>query len=403
MTSHVRLVSVLGLLTASALLGCSSGVQNDALFNDAGAAGSDDNTAGTSDTSAGKGGASGKAGSGGKSGSSGKGGSSAGTSAGAADEGGAGGASGHGGHTTAGKAGTSAGAGDTGGTGSDVFGGGGISAGGKSNTGGKSGASSASCDGQLADNACGHCVEASCCPEVQACLNDDTCLACVENNGSCTGSVVDDLDSCATQNCNAECNDTGSGGSGGATGDGGTCCEATGDLGCSNSGIESCVCNEDDYCCTTEWDGTCVGEVSEFGCSDVCDGGTGGSGGSGSTGGSFACGGPSTSPSNGSCLKVSGANKCNPVTNVGCTGKQTCDTLDGSTFSCLTLDAADTNTCGDSCGSSGYCVSKSICLDDGNGNGTCARYCCTDADCGSNGTCDTSSYLDSPVGVCVTK
>jgi len=31
-------------------------------------------------------------------------------------------------------------------------------------------------------------------------------------------------------------------------------------------GMGECVCEQDDFCCTTEWDDLCVGEVDEFGC-----------------------------------------------------------------------------------------------------------------------------------------
>jgi MYXO-CTERM domain-containing protein len=78
----------------------------------------------------------------------------------------------------------------------------------------------------------------------------------------------------------------GGGGSGGASGAGGgggevgDCCEAKkGVTGCSEESVEACVCAKDDYCCLTEWDKVCAGEVEEFGCG-TCGGG-GGTGGSG--------------------------------------------------------------------------------------------------------------------------
>jgi hypothetical protein len=30
--------------------------------------------------------------------------------------------------------------------------------------------------------------------------------------------------------------------------------------------VAQCVCAQDDYCCTTEWDAQCVAEVQQFGC-----------------------------------------------------------------------------------------------------------------------------------------
>ena len=44
------------------------------------------------------------------------------------------------------------------------------------------------------------------------------------------------------------------------------CCQAHDYPGCSDGGIESCVCAQDDYCCATEWDSYCVEEVADFGC-----------------------------------------------------------------------------------------------------------------------------------------
>ncbi|MFH0981079.1 MAG: hypothetical protein V2A79_06030 [Planctomycetota bacterium] len=44
------------------------------------------------------------------------------------------------------------------------------------------------------------------------------------------------------------------------------CCETGHGLGCSDPGIEACVCDEDRYCCLTAWDETCVAEVVSLGC-----------------------------------------------------------------------------------------------------------------------------------------
>jgi len=53
-----------------------------------------------------------------------------------------------------------------------------------------------------------------------------------------------------------------------------SCCEV-GSAGCADSSISSCVCAQDPYCCTTEWDAQCVAEVAQFGCGS-CGGGGGG-------------------------------------------------------------------------------------------------------------------------------
>jgi hypothetical protein len=63
--------------------------------------------------------------------------------------------------------------------------------------------------------------------------------------------------------------DDGAGTGGGAnTGD---CCEAHGGTGCSVAAIEACVCGMDEFCCSSEWDSTCVGEIDEFGCEPGCN------------------------------------------------------------------------------------------------------------------------------------
>jgi transglutaminase-like putative cysteine protease len=44
------------------------------------------------------------------------------------------------------------------------------------------------------------------------------------------------------------------------------CCFGNGTPGCSEPSIEACVCALDSFCCTTQWDATCAGEVESFGC-----------------------------------------------------------------------------------------------------------------------------------------
>lgn len=44
-----------------------------------------------------------------------------------------------------------------------------------------------------------------------------------------------------------------------------SCC-AAGGAGCWDLVIQGCVCAQDSYCCTTAWDGQCIGEVASFGC-----------------------------------------------------------------------------------------------------------------------------------------
>jgi hypothetical protein len=44
------------------------------------------------------------------------------------------------------------------------------------------------------------------------------------------------------------------------------CCIQKTVPGCNNSTIQQCVCAADPYCCSTAWDGICVGEVEDLGC-----------------------------------------------------------------------------------------------------------------------------------------
>jgi hypothetical protein len=49
------------------------------------------------------------------------------------------------------------------------------------------------------------------------------------------------------------------------------CCE-TGGPGCSDSAVSACVCAQDPYCCSTEWDAQCVAEVDSLGCGTCVEG-----------------------------------------------------------------------------------------------------------------------------------
>lgn len=102
---------------------------------------------------------------------------------------------------------------------------------------------------------------------------------------------------------------------------------------------------------------------------------------------------PSTAASMGACAANMG--DCNPVTQEGCdlAAGEACDFgQDG--FTCY--PDGNVQSCGDACGVSGsdYCVGGLTCV------GSCARFCCTDADCGNGNTC---TILDGEaVGVCGT-
>lgn len=49
----------------------------------------------------------------------------------------------------------------------------------------------------------------------------------------------------------------------------GSCCEANGTIGCNDSGVQSCVCESDPYCCEVVWDDVCAQQVNTLGCG-VC-------------------------------------------------------------------------------------------------------------------------------------
>jgi predicted outer membrane repeat protein len=49
-----------------------------------------------------------------------------------------------------------------------------------------------------------------------------------------------------------------------------TCCEQQSGPGCDSPSVEACVCLVDPYCCSVEWDRTCVDEVTSEGCGS-CD------------------------------------------------------------------------------------------------------------------------------------
>ncbi len=70
--------------------------------------------------------------------------------------------------------------------------------------------------------------------------------------------------------------DSGAGDTAGETGGADTagatnnCGEARAEGGCDDTCINDCVCAQDAFCCDSEWDSVCVGEVATFGCDDSC-------------------------------------------------------------------------------------------------------------------------------------
>lgn len=53
--------------------------------------------------------------------------------------------------------------------------------------------------------------------------------------------------------------------------DPGDCCVGHGGLGCADAEIESCVCAQDDFCCSMKWDDLCVSLVAKLGCGSCGD------------------------------------------------------------------------------------------------------------------------------------
>ena len=121
--------------------------------------------------------------------------------------------------------------------------------------------------------------------------------------------------------------------------------------------------------------------------------GGGGVGGAAGTGGAGTGGGGVGGAGGGALLQ------CNPVTNEGCmAGAEECDLATGGVFQCFASDPSDAPICQMCDEAAGpFCGAGMTCL----GDGSCARYCCDDADCGS-GKCDKSSEPGN-VGVCVMK
>jgi hypothetical protein len=107
---------------------------------------------------------------------------------------------------------------------------------------------------------------------------------------------------------------------------------------------------------------------------------------------------PATSVSGGSCVTVVAANdagtgvQCNPVTNAGCAAGSACDTsqdMNGNTVGFICYPPPPPITvavCGMCDDVNTACVPGATCF------GTCAKYCCTDADCGE-GTCSTGGGM----------
>lgn len=94
-------------------------------------------------------------------------------------------------------------------------------------------------------------------------------------NGGCTtatwlgdGFCDFSLDCAETNFDNGDCSETTTGGEEGGGGEGDGCVVTTLEAGCNGCACETCVCNQDLWCCSTGWDSICVGLCE--GCGTDC-------------------------------------------------------------------------------------------------------------------------------------
>ena len=97
------------------------------------------------------------------------------------------------------------------------------------------------------------------CSDGDECTTGDVCVDGVCQGGefvcgNCGDQVCDGQETC--ESCPADCGDC-------PVSD---CCTPKEGPGCGDEAIKACVCAQDAYCCETQWDDVCVGEVEQFGC-----------------------------------------------------------------------------------------------------------------------------------------
>lgn len=251
---------------------------------------------------------------------------------------------------------------------------------------------------------CGTCMKDACCDVLTACEGDADCQACVNGTDTTACEKTPETHERATSYLTCKGGPCQSACIGGSTG---TC---TGVLdgvvspGCATCLVGSCcdevaACKGNDGCwvdCFTMHDETaCHANANGHAlyhamvtclsadCSEPCLGPTV----------EPACDAPAVAPSAGACVTVTGAIKCNPVTNEGCTtAGSACDVASGG-FTCYP-PPNENAICAACSETDGYCAAGHTCV-----GGSCARYCCDDGDCGS-GHCDKTVLSSTAVGVC---
>jgi hypothetical protein len=123
--------------------------------------------------------------------------------------------------------------------------------------------SGACCDAAMTPGCAGDSTVEQCVCQVDAyCCDtmwDEACVGLVDSEGcgDCGGSAT---------------GGSGAGGAGAGAGGGGDppvageCCTPSSTPGCSEVGVQDCVCAEDQYCCAIEWDDLCVELVESASC-----------------------------------------------------------------------------------------------------------------------------------------
>jgi hypothetical protein len=101
---------------------------------------------------------------------------------------------------------------------------------------------------------------------------------------------------------------------------------------------------------------------------------------------------------------------CNPVTNEGCTGTDTCNPDNsGKYWVCQPVGTMpNIAVCGDCTAAQAYCKFGGLCVGVTKTMAQCWQMCCSDADCGgAAGSCATTGVLQNPlpnnVGICFTQ
>ncbi len=98
-------------------------------------------------------------------------------------------------------------------------------------------------------------------------LTSDSGSTVAETTGPTTGTTGPTTGTTGITGTTGTTDSTGTKGTTGTTGDNGdNCCEPQESAGCADNAVAECVCVEDAYCCTEQWDGQCVQEVELFGC-----------------------------------------------------------------------------------------------------------------------------------------